>query len=55
MVSGSTRALARGAVRLARRLDSNSFTGEAPMKTAGAAVLPGTGGMAGTSLPNGRP
>jgi len=41
-VSGSTRALARGAVRLARRLSLNRFIGEAPMKTAEAAALPGT-------------
>jgi len=40
---GSTRALARGAVRLARRFGSSRFIGEAPMKTAEAAVLPGTG------------
>jgi hypothetical protein len=50
-VSGSTRALARGAVRLARRLGSNRFIGEAPMKTAEAAVLPGTGRTARSSLP----
>jgi len=29
--------------RLARRLGSNRLIGEAPMNTAGAAVLPGTG------------
>ena len=40
-------ALARGAVRPARRLGSSRFIGEAPMKTAEAAVLPGTGGTAG--------
>ena len=50
-VSGSTCALARGAVRLARRLSLNRFTGEAPVKTAGAAVLPGTGRTARDSLP----
>jgi hypothetical protein len=42
-VSGTTRALARGAVRLARRFGLNGFIGEAPMTTAEAAVLPGTG------------
>jgi hypothetical protein len=36
-------AFARGDVRLARRSGSNRFIGGAPMKTAGAAVLPGTG------------
>jgi hypothetical protein len=41
-VSGSTRALARGGARLARRLGSNRFIGEA-------AVLPGTGRTAGSS------
>ncbi len=43
--------LARGGARLARRLGSNSFIGEAPMKTAGAAVLPGTGRTARSSQP----
>jgi hypothetical protein len=55
VVSGSTRALARGAVRLARRFGSSRFLGGAPMNTAEAAVLPGTGKTAGSSLPNNRP
>ena len=49
------RALARGAVRLARRLGSDRFIGEAPMITAEAAVLPGTRGTARGSLANNRP
>ena len=39
----------------ARRLDSIRFIGEATMKTAGVAVLPGTGRKAGSSLPKDRP
>jgi hypothetical protein len=57
-VSGSTRALAGGGRRgdrLARRLGSNSFIGEAPMNTAGAAVLPGTGRTPRSSQPGKSP
>ena len=43
-VSGSTCALARGGARLARHFALLRFIGGAPMKTAEAAVLPGTGG-----------
>jgi hypothetical protein len=47
-VSGTTRALARGAVRLARRLDSDGFIGEG-------ADDDGRGGRAPRDRPDNRP